>query len=249
MEKNNSNKSIFLGISIIVGMIALGFFIFKGLKTFSDKDRIVTVKGLAEIDMKATSGRLIINYDVSGDELEELLTRSEAKKQAIIALLEQKGNMNDLKVGNVDITDREAYFSEEWQDGKKVKVKVDRYTVTQRLSVGSSNVEKTEDIASNLKLDLINKNLTSEVRTSYEFPKLNSVKPQLIAESTVNARIAGEQFANDSKAKLGKIKTASQGPISIAGSYSYGEDANSDAPTEAYIQRARVVSTIVFFLE
>lgn len=74
------------------------------------------------------------------------------------------------------------------------------------------------------------------------------IKPQLIAESTKNARVAGEQFANDSQAKLGKIKTASQGQITIAGRYYYDEEAR-ETPKEPYIQRARVVSTIVFFLE
>ncbi|HLU85411.1 MAG TPA: hypothetical protein VKZ45_08050, partial [Vicingaceae bacterium] len=75
-----------------------------------------------------------------------------------------------------------------------------------------------------------------------------SIKPQLIAESTKNARVAGEQFANDSQAKLGKIKTASQGQITIAGRYYYDEDLTG-IPEEPYIQKARVVSTIVFFLE
>ena len=70
----------------------------------------------------------------------------------------------------------------------------------------------------------------------------------LIAESTKNARLAGDQFANDSQAKLGKIKTASQGQISIIGQNSYEVQAN-ERPNVPYIQKARVVSTIVFFLE
>ena len=71
----------------------------------------------------------------------------------------------------------------------------------------------------------------------------------MLFRSTKNARIAGEQFAKDSKSKLGKIKTASQGQISLAGEFYSEEDAVSDTPTEPYIQKARVVSTIVFFLE
>lgn len=249
MEQKQSNKSLFLGLSIIISMVALGFFIYRGMKTFSDKDRIVTVKGLAELDMKATNSRIIFSYSFSGDQLDEIMNKSEAKKKAIIAHLKSKGLDKGLKEYNMDINDRQNYYADEWQGGQKVKVKVDRYTVSQRLSITSANVEETENLASSLKLALINQDLTSEIRTNYDFPELNSVKPQLIAESTVNARIAGEQFANDSKAKLGKIKTASQGPISIAGAYSYDEGENTDAPTEAYIQRARVVSTIVFFLE
>jgi hypothetical protein len=83
--------------------------------------------------------------------------------------------------------------------------------------------------------------------TSYDFPELNLVKPQRIAERTKKARIAGEQFANDSQTQWGKIKTASQGQITIIGAY-YKEEEISKKPKEPYIQKARVVSTVVFFL-
>lgn len=98
-------------------------------------------------------------------------------------------------------------------------------------------------------VDLINMDLSSSLSSDYKFPELNTIKPALIAESTKNARTAGEQFANDSKSKLGKIKTASQGQITIAGTYYYEEGGASSAPEEPYKQKARVVSTIAFFLE
>jgi hypothetical protein len=113
------------------------------------------------------------------------------------------------------------------------------------------DVKTTDDKLEKIELDLISKDLTSNIESLYTFPDLNTIKPKLIAESTKNARISGEQFANDSKAKLGKIKTASQGQISIVGDYQTEEEttsADSDS-REPFIRRARVVSTIVFFLE
>ena len=63
--------------------------------------------------------------------------------------------------------------------------------------------------------------------------------------------LPGSSLRMTQKATLGKIKTASQGQITIAGKYYYDEDggADSEMPKEPYIQKARVVSTIVFFLE
>jgi hypothetical protein len=55
MENKSLSKTVILGTSLFLGLLLLGFFIFKGLKTFSDKDRVVTVKGLAEMNMMATS--------------------------------------------------------------------------------------------------------------------------------------------------------------------------------------------------
>jgi hypothetical protein len=236
-------------IALFLGLLLLGFFIFKGLKLFSDKDRIVTVKGLAEMDLTADAATIVLSFSFSGDQLKALLDQTENKKAAILKHLKQVGFIEeDITVNNLSVIDRQKYFELQWRNGQQVEVKIDRYTIGQSLEIQSKDVGLTEDLAAKLKLELVQKDLTSNINTNYSFPELNTIKPQLIAESTKNARIAGEQFANDSQAKLGKIKTASQGQITIAGKYYYGEE-TGDKPKEPFIQRARVVSTIVFFLE
>lgn len=252
MENKFVLKSVILSFSLLLGLSLLVFFIFKGLKTFSDKDRVVTVKGLAEMNMTATSATIALNFSFSSDDLQDIIKQTENKKRAIIAYLATIGyNKNDITINNIDVTDRQKKYETQWKNEQQVQVKINRYTIKQSLTVQSKDVETTEDKIAQIKLDLVSKDLTSNINTNYSFPELNSIKPQLIAESTKNARIAGEQFANDSQAKLGKIKTASQGQISIAGeNYSdYSDEEASDKPKEPYIQKARVVSTIVFFLE
>ncbi len=249
MESKSIFKSMILGVSILLGLILLGFFIFKGLKTFSDKDRIVTVKGLAEMNLKASSATVVLKFAFSGDQLQEIINKTNSKKDAILAYLKSIGKSEtEIKVGNIQVTDRQDYYETDWRNGQEVKVKIDRYTVAQIITFETKEVEKLEESASIIELDLVSKDLTCEIKTDYIFPDLNSIKPQLIAESTKNARIAGEQFANDSQAKLGKIKTASQGQITISGKYYYDEE-TVENPKEPFIQKARVVSTIVFFLE
>ena len=252
MENRPLTKPIIQSASLIVGLCLLGFFIFKGLKTFSDKDRIVTVKGLAEMNITATAASISVSFPISGDNLQEVIKQTDAKKNAIISYLKTVGyNQSDIQISNLDINDRQKYYENEWQGNQQVKVKIDRYIITQTLTIQSKDIKATEDKAAKMKLDLVSKDLTSTIATNYSFPELNSIKPKLIAESTKNARVAGEQFANDSQATLGKIKTASQGQITIAGKYQYDEEgaSESDKPKEPYIQKARVVSTIVFFLE
>jgi hypothetical protein len=250
MEKKSSLKLFFLGLSIFAGLSILGLFIFKGLKTFSDKDRVVTVKGLAEMNMNAVSASITMSYSFSGDDLNTLIKQNKDKISAIVSYLSKNGyDDNDFKINNLNVSDKQKYYELQWLGDRQVEVKIDRYAITQSLTIESKDVKATGDRASQMELDLISKDLTSTIATNYVFPELNTIKPKLIAESTRNARIAGEQFANDSQAKLGKIKTASQGQISIAGQYYYEEDTPSEKPKEPYIQRARVVSTIVFFLE
>jgi uncharacterized protein len=250
MENNSFLKSILLGAFIMTGMSVLGYFIFIGLKTFSDKDRVVTVKGLAEMNMTAISSTITIHFSSSGDDLKELIGNTEKKKNEIITYLVNSGfSDKDITIHKIDVNDRQRYYEYQWVNGQQVEVKVDRYWISQSLTLLSNEIENTEDNAAQINLDLVSKDLTSSISTNYTFPELNSIKPQLIAESTQNARIAGEQFANDSQAKLGKIKTASQGQITIAGEYYYYDEESGDVPQEPYLQKARVVSTIVFFLE
>ena len=249
MENKFELKSILIALSILLGLSLLGFFIFKGLKTFSDKDRVVTVKGLAEMNMTATSAIVNLDFSYSSDNLQDIIKQTETKKNAIVAYLTSNGyDKNDITIKNISVTDRQKYYETQFINNQQVRVKVDRYTVIQSINIQSKDVKSTEDKNARILLDLVSKDLTCTISTNYTFPDLNSIKPQLIAESTKNARVAGEQFANDSQAKLGKIKTASQGQITIAGKYYYDEE-NSEKPKEPFVQKARVVSTIVFFLE
>lgn len=252
MDTPTPSKSNLLSISLLIGLLALGFFIYKGLKTFSDKDRVVTVKGLAEMNMTAISSDIVLSFSFSGDDLNTIIAQTEEKKDAITSYLNNNGFKNKaISYGNPSVNDRQSYYESRWEDGHQVQVKVDRYSVSQTIVIDSKEVKNTEDKASKINIDLVKRDLTVSVSTNYKFPELNTIKPQLIAESTKNARVAGEQFANDSKAQLGKIKTATQGQITIAGRYYYNEEGgeDSEAPGEPYIQKARVVSTIVFFLE
>jgi len=212
MENKSISRPLILGASVLLGLSILGISIFKGFKTFSDKDRIVTVKGLAEMNITATGSSISISFSFSGDNLQDMIKESETKKASIIAYLKTKGfQQSDIQPGNIDIDDKQKYFENTWQNGQQVKTKIDRYTTSQWLVLQTKDVKTNEDKAAQIKLDLVSKDLTSTVTTNYSFPELNTIKPKLIAESTKNARIAGEQFANDSQSTLGKIKTASQG--------------------------------------
>jgi hypothetical protein len=79
----------------------------------------------------------------------------------------------------------------------------------------------------------------------YSFTKLNDVKPPMIAAATKNAREGAEQFAKDSGASVGDIKTASQGYFSIIPRD--GDSSGATASASPY-QKVRVVTTIDFYL-
>ena len=73
---------------------------------------------------------------------------------------------------------------------------------------------------------------------TYEFTGLNTIKPEMIAEATKNARKTAERFAEDSNSRLGKIRTADQGQFSI-------ESRDQNTP---WLKNVRVVTTVVYYL-
>jgi len=242
---------IILGLFIAIGLIILGYFIKSGLNSFSAKDRIVTVKGLAEKLVKSNTADINITSQVSGDNPGELVNKLDSEINKINQVLGYK-NFSGISISNLNFYDSKTYYRYEWEGGVQVKVKADRYYLSKKITIKINDVEKAESIKQELILSFIDNNISGDISVSYNFPELNDFKSELIAESTKNARISGEQFANDSKSKLGKIKTASQGQIAIAGMYYYNDDHDATStilPAEPYFQKVRVVSTIVFFLE
>ena len=83
---------------------------------------------------------------------------------------------------------------------------------------------------------------------NYTFTGLNELKPDMIAEANRSARESAQQFANDSGASVGRIKTASQGYFSIGArdgvECEYCDSSGANTP----FQKVRVVTTVAYEL-
>ena len=81
----------------------------------------------------------------------------------------------------------------------------------------------------------------------YVVSTFNDLRPQLLAEATKNARATAQQFAADSGALVGVIRSANQGSIQIFG-VDGGDESAPFSPTSTPVKRIRVVSTFEFEL-
>jgi hypothetical protein len=82
----------------------------------------------------------------------------------------------------------------------------------------------------------------------YVITTFNALRPQLLADATKNARLTAQQFASDSGATVGKIRSANQGAIQIFGTDGMDESAPYSA-TSTPGKKIRVVSTFEFELK
>ncbi|UTJ06829.1 hypothetical protein [Arcobacter roscoffensis] len=93
---NLSSKSIYiLGISIFLGLSSLGYFLVKGVKTYKQFDRSVTVKGLSQKEFKANIVLWPIKFAVASNDLNDLNKQIESNTKTIIEFLKEHKIMED----------------------------------------------------------------------------------------------------------------------------------------------------------
>ncbi|MDH6312957.1 hypothetical protein M2137_001742 [Parabacteroides sp. PFB2-10] len=234
MEKSYGN--LVAGLFVAIGIIALGLSLKSGIKGFIQKERVVSVKGLAEKEVPADRVIWPLTYKEIGDNLSVLYNNMEKKNNTIISFLKANGiEEGEITVAAPEIIDMQA----ERYGNNQVPY---RYNVTSVLTVTSSKVDLVRKLMTS-QSDLLKEGIAISggdyrYTTQFLFTKLNEVKPGMIEEATKNARATAQKFAEDSDSKLGKIRSASQGQFSIS-------DRDANTP---YIKNIRVVTTIDYYL-
>lgn len=224
-------------IIISIGVILLGVMIKSGINDFKNKDRIVSVKGLAEIEVPADKVVWPLVYKDIGNDPALLYTNMEQKNAAIVKFLENNGiAKEEISIAPPEVIDMQA---ERYADRNTLY----RYNATSVITVISKNVDKVRKLMSE-QAELLKQGIAItggdyRYNVVYEFTGLNGIKPQMIEEATKNARAAAEKFATDSDSSLGKIRNASQGQFTIS-------DRDANTP---YIKSVRVVTTVNYYLK
>lgn len=227
-------------VSLAVAIVIAGFFIYKGLRSFADKERIVTVRGLSERIVDVDNANLVISYAVGGNEMSEVLKEIEQNNKKIKDFVIAKGlTEKEISVNVPNIKDKK---NQEYGGEYNITY---RYYATVKITLISNKVSIVRDIEMN-QFDLFKEGVNlikndyyyeGENNRTYSFTKLNDIKPDMIKESIKNARKAADEFAQSSNSKIKNIKSAYQGQFEIT---------STDDPLKV---KVRVVSTINYFVK
>ena len=231
------NYKIISAALLMVGLIIVGVCIKSGLNSMADNSRVVNVKGLAEMEVKANKVTWPVSYKIVGNDLESIYQQVNQNNRIVKNFLISKGISNsEISVNAPQIVDKAAdvYGNNEYKE---------RYNVTSVMTVSTNKVDLVRKLMSQ-QADLLKQGVAITANdynntVIYAFTNLNKVKPKMIEQATKNARMASEKFAKDSESDLGKIKSADQGQISI-------EDRDANTP---FIKKVRVVTSIVYYLK
>lgn len=237
MNSKENHASFVLGAFICIGLALLGYLIAGSVTKIKALNRTVEVKGLSEREVPANSAIWPIQFREADNDLNNLFSTIQRKNDIIIEFLKRHGfKENEIFTAAPAVMDKQAQEYAESDRGKY------RYSGSSTISVYTENVDLVRNTMQKLvelgKVGIAISGETYESKTQFLFTKLNDVKPEMIEEATKNAREVAGKFAQDSKSKLGKIASASQGQFSI-------DDRDSNTP---YIKKVRVVSTVEYYL-
>ena len=76
---------------IAVGLFLIGLFLKNGLDGFANKDRVVNVKGLAEMEVKANKVTWPLMYKEIGNDLTSLYNKINSTNKTIVDFLKENG--------------------------------------------------------------------------------------------------------------------------------------------------------------
>lgn len=221
---------------IALGLLALGLCIKCGIDNFTNKDRVVTVKGLAEKEVNADKVTWPIQTKELGNDLPQLYEKINVTTAKIKAFLKQQGvRDSEISVNAPVVIDLNA---DQWNNNERKF----RYNITSTITVTSSQVKLVRGIIARqgelLKQGVAVVDGGYDSKVQYEYVSFKDMKPAMMQEAIKNAERTARQFAENSNSNLGKIVKADQGQFSI-------DDRDATTP---YIKKVRVVTTVTYSL-
>lgn len=206
-----------LGISIFLGAVLSSYILGKSIKEFRTENRIISVKGLAEREVKADLAVWELKFSASNNDKDATFSELDNYLTTTLTFLKEYG-ITDAEItrGYTDLADK---LSQRYVDSNNAAL---RYRATTSLFVKSHNVEAVSRAVGNLE-SLLKKGVyfDNEVFSMnnyngprYVFTKLNDIKLDMLAEATSNAQNAAVEFvANTNAGQIGGVKNASSNVV------------------------------------
>lgn len=220
---------------LALGLVAGGYLMGDGLLRAKMADRSVTVRGLAEREVMADLATWTISYSATEANLASAQASVDRDTVQLTQFFKELGFPADaLQPVAVNVSS--------YTDNG-----IPRFTVRQRMSLRTKDIERAQD-AVRRQFELVRRGVLLEEGSgmSFTFTGLNAIKPEMVAEATRDARAAAEQFAEDSGADVGTIRSATQGYFSIE---SRDGDGGGWGVADTPFKKVRVVTTVDFLLD
>jgi hypothetical protein len=240
-QDRNSGAALLVAVGLAVG----GWFIGHGFVEARSADRFVTVKGVAEREVKADLALWPLRLNVGANDLSQAQATVARNTAQILVFLARHGiDTSQAEIQGVRVTDMYAR-----QYGGDVGP--NRFIITQTVMVRSDDPDRVF-AASQSVGDLVDAGVVLSSGEewgpggpTFLFTGLNALKPAMIGEATASARAAAQKFAEDANSDIRGIRRANQGVFVILPR----DQAPGVQEQNQLFKTVRVVGTIEYLLD
>jgi uncharacterized protein len=215
----NLERATVPAIVLALGVALAGFLVGNGFARGRAADRYVTVKGVAEREVRADLAIWPIRVTGADNELSVANGKLATSVAGVRDFLIRHGvDTSQVQLTGFSVADA---FAEQYASDRKP---TNRYVIHQTMLVRSSQPDKvlaaSQQVSQLAAIGVAISSGNGEYGPggggpTFVFSKLNALKPSMIADATARAREAAAQFARDSHSELGEIRQANQGVFEI----------------------------------
>lgn len=227
MKKNLS--AILFAIAIIIASFVLG----NAIINRNRPQGTIVVTGLGESNFTSDLVVWEGNFNRESTDLKTAYASLEKDRNAVTDYLKSKGIPEAQLIFNA-VNTNPLYQQNYSNDGRFLGQTFQGYQLNQSLVIESKEVEKVEKISREI-TELLNQGIAFySQQPRYYYTGLESLKLEMIAKATEDARIRAERIAENSDSDLGDLINANMGIFQITGQnsgedYSWGGTFNTSA--------------------
>jgi hypothetical protein len=243
--------AVILGLLVGAGAALGGFFVGQGFYQGRRAERYVSVKGLAEREVKADLAVWTLNFTATGADISAVSTSSEHDRDLVRAFIAKSGFTDrEIEPLPTRINDQFAFTT---VTGPSNVEAARRYVITAGFEIRTSKIDAVRE-ASQMTGELIRQGVVLDGRPiesgaanpAYLFTRLSDIRPAMLVQATKSARALAQQFAADSNSHLGGIRRATEGVFQVMSRD--GETSNPAEERAAIEKKLRLVTTIDYYL-
>lgn len=248
-DNKNSLPLIIFGIILALGLIAAAFVLgtqFKNLK----QSGTITVKGLAEAPYKANLAQIQMGVSAWGQDYAGALANGKNDFKALQQFVASKGF--SVSSQNVTPISVEPYNEDYVDEQGQTRTRQNGYKATQTLSISSQELNKITNMLAQVQNYRISHESVTFEKPQYLLNDLEKIKHDLIAKATEDANKRAEEFAKTGHAKVGVMRSASQGSFNILDAHNPDTDDSDYGGTydkDGVDKLVRLVVTIDYAIE
>jgi len=227
MRKNI--PAILFALAIVIAAFILGHAVINRNRP----QGTIIVTGLGESNFTSDLVVWEGNFNRESNDLKTAYASLEKDRNAVTAYLKSKGIPEAQLIFNA-VNTNPLYQQNYSNDGRFLGQTFQGYQLNQSLVIESKDVEKVEKISREI-TELLNQGIAFySQQPRYYYTGLESLKLEMIAKATEDARIRAERIAENSDSDLGDLINANMGIFQITGQnsgedYSWGGTFNTSA--------------------